>query len=102
MEQWASSKNVLAREECTTYPFHAACQEKAVLADRLLQGRGKSFAFQWLAYTGCVLLYLSSCGITVRDWGGLNLRKKRRPFLEGEVRNRLLVQAPKLVASESP
>ena len=25
--------------ECTTYPFHAACQEKAILANRLLQER---------------------------------------------------------------
>ena len=67
---------------CATYPFHAACQEKAVLADRLLQGRGESFAFQWLAYTGCVLLYLSSCGITVRDCGGFNLAVSGNTALE--------------------
>ena len=81
-QEQVSVRLFTVKGECTTYPFHAACQEKAVLADRLLQGKGESFAFQWLAYTGCVLLYLSSCGITVRDCGGLNLAVSGNTALE--------------------
>ena len=43
---------------------------------------GESLSLSRLAYTGCVLLYLSSCGITVKDCGGLNLAVSGNTVLE--------------------
>ncbi|CAE7772575.1 unnamed protein product, partial [Symbiodinium necroappetens] len=55
------------------HELYLTCQDKVVLAAELLAARGETFSFKFLAYVGCLLTYVASMGISVKDTGASNI-----------------------------
>ena len=59
-------------------------EERCQGADELLSARGETFAFKWCTYAACILTWLTSLGIVLKDVGksnlGMDVRTVAQPF----------------------
>ena len=55
------------------YSLFLSCQEKTVRAASLMEARGEVWAFRFLAYIGCILVWLTARGVALKDVGTSNL-----------------------------